>query len=74
MTDKHSMVNGTTAINCVNSGSDHYIIMVMGCVTLNTKAETRMLIKKNTQTRVDTQIIGTNRNDFNSKLKPGWQQ
>ena len=43
--------------------------MVMGSVTLNSKAERRKLLNKNTQTRVDTQIIGTKKNIYQLKLK-----
>ena len=52
MTDKPSMVTDVTVINRVNIGSDHR--MVMGSITLNTRAERRKLLNKNTRTRVDT--------------------
>ena len=45
MTDKPSMVTDVTVINCVNIGSDHRI--VMGSITLNTRAERRKLLNKN---------------------------
>ena len=62
MTDKPSMVTDVTIINRVNIGSDHR--MVMGSITLNTRAERRKLLNKNTRTRVDTQMIGTKKNTF----------
>ena len=46
MTDKPSMVTDVTVINRVNIGSDHR--MVMGSITLNTRAERRKLLNKNT--------------------------
>ena len=49
MTDKPSMVTDVTVINRVNIGSDHR--MVMGSITLNTRAQRRKLLNKNTQTR-----------------------
>ena len=52
MTDKPSMVTDVTVINRINIGSDH--IMVIGSITLNTRAERRKLLNKNTQTIVDT--------------------
>ena len=67
MTDKPSMVTDVTVINRVNIGSDHR--MVMGSITLNTRAERRKLLNKNTRTRVDTQMIGTKKNTFQLKLK-----
>ena len=67
MTDKPSMVTDVTVINRVNIGSDHR--MVMGSITLNTRAERRKLLNKNTQTRVHTQIIGTKKNTFQLELK-----
>ena len=67
MTDKPSMVTDVTVINRVNIGSDHR--MVMGSITLNTRAERRKLLNKNTRTRVDTQIIGTKKNTFQLELK-----
>ncbi len=60
MTDKPSMVTDVTVLNRVNIGSDHR--MVMGYITLNTRAERRKLLIKNTRTRVDTQMIGTKKN------------
>ena len=68
MTDKPSMVTDVTVINRVNiGGSDHR--MVMGSITLNTRAERRKLLNKNTRTRVDTQMIGTKKNTFQLELK-----
>ena len=67
MTDKPSTVTDVTVINRVNIGSDHR--MVMGSLTLNTRAERRELLNKNTRTRVDTQIIGTKKNTFQLELK-----
>ena len=67
MTDKPSMVTDVTVINRVNIGSDH--MMVMGSITLNTRAERRKLLNKNTRTRVDTQMIGTKKNTFQLELK-----
>ena len=67
MTDKPSMVTDVTVINRVNIGSDHR--MVMGSITLNTRAERRKLLNKNTRTRVDTQMIGTKKNTFQIELK-----
>ena len=64
MTDKPSMVTDVTVINRVNIGSDHR--MVMGSITLNTRAERWKLLNKNTRTRVDTQKIGRRRTRFNS--------
>ena len=61
------MVTDVTVINRVNIGSDHR--MVMGSITLNTRAERRKLLNKNTRTRVDTQIIGTKKNTFQLELK-----
>ena len=43
--------------------------MVMGYITINTTAERRQLLNKNTQTRVDTQMIGTKKNTFQLELK-----
>ena len=43
--------------------------MVMGSVTLNTRAERRKLLNKNTRTRVDTHMIGTKKNTFQLELK-----
>ena len=67
MTDKPSMVTDVTVINRVNIGSDHR--MAMGSITLNTRAERRKLLNKNTRTRVDTQMIGTKKNTFQLELK-----
>ena len=41
----------------------------MGSITLNTRAERRKLLNKNTRTRVDTQMIGMKKNTFQLKLK-----
>ena len=62
MTDKPSMVTDVTVINRLNIGGDHRV--VMGSVTLNTKAE-----RMKPQTRVDTQMIGTKKNMFQIELK-----
>ena len=67
MTDKPSMVTDVTVINRVNNGSDHR--MAMGSITLNTRAERRNLLNKNTRTRVDAQMIGTKKNTFQLELK-----
>ena len=67
MTDKPSMVTDVTVINRINIGSDHR--MVMGSITLNTRAERRKLLNKNTRTRVDTQMIGTKKDTFQLALK-----
>ena len=67
MTEKPSMVTDLTVLNRVNIGSDHR--MVMGSITLNTRAERRKLLNKNTRTRGDTQMIGTKRNTFQIELK-----
>ena len=67
MTDQPSMVTDVTVINRINIGSDHR--MVMGSITLNTRAERRKLLNKNTRTRVDTQMIGTKKNTFQLELK-----
>ena len=67
MTGKPSMVNDVTVINRFNMGSDHS--MVIGSITLNTRAERRKLLNKNTRTRVDTQINGTKKNTFQLELK-----
>ena len=40
----------------------------MGSITLNTRAERRKLLNKNTRTRVDTRMIGT-KNTFQLELK-----
>ena len=71
MTDKPSMVTDVTVTNRVNIGSDHR--MVMGSITLNTRAERRKLLNKNARTRVDTQMIGTKKNTFQIELKTGSQ-
>ena len=67
MTDKRSMVTDVTVINRINIGSDH--MMVIGCIKLNTRAERRKLLNKNTRARVDTQMIGTKKNMFQLELK-----
>ena len=67
MTDKPSMITYVTVINPINIGSDHMI--VMGSITLNTRAERRKLLNKNTRTRVDTQMNGTKKNSFQVELK-----
>ena len=67
MTDKPSMVTDVTVLNRVNIGSDHR--MVMGSITLNTRAERRKLLNKNTRIRVDTQMIGSKKNTFQIELK-----
>ena len=48
ITDTPSMVTDVTVINRVSIGSDHR--MVMGSITLNTRAERRKLLNKNTRT------------------------
>ena len=67
MTDKLSMVTDMTVINRINIVSDHR--MVTSSIMLTTRAERRKLLNKNTQTRVDTQIIGTKKNTFQLELK-----
>ena len=67
MTEKPSMVTDVAVLNRVNIGSDHRV--VMGSITLNTRAERRKLLNKNTRTRVDTQMIGTKKNTFQLELK-----
>ena len=68
MTDKPRMVTDVTVLNRVNVGSDRR--MVMGSITLNTRAERRKLLNKKTWTRVDTQIIGIKKtNTFQLELK-----
>ena len=67
ITDKPSMVTHVTVLNRVNIEGDHR--MVMGSITLNTRAERRKLLNKNTRTRVDTQMIGTKKNTFQIELK-----
>ena len=61
------MVTNVTVLNRVNIGSDHR--MVIGSITLNTRAERRKLLNKNTRTRVDTQMIGTKKNTSQIELK-----
>ena len=65
-TDKSSMVTDVTVTNRFNIGNDYR--MVMGSITLNTRAERRKLLIKNTRTRVDTQMTGTKKNTFQLKL------
>ena len=60
MTDKLSMV---TDVNL----SDHRILI--GSVKLNSRAEKRKLLNKNTLPSVDTQTIGTKKNAFQLELK-----
>ena len=67
MTDRPSMVTDVTVINRITFGSDH--MMVIGSITLNTRAERRKLLNKNTRTRVDTQITGPKKNTFQLELK-----
>ena len=67
MTDKPSMDTDVAVINRINIGSDH--MMVMCSITLNTRAERRKLLNKNTRTRVDTQMTGTKKNTFQLELK-----
>ena len=67
MTDKPSTVTDVTVINRTNIGSDHS--MVMGSITLTTKAERRKLLNKNTRTRVQTQMTGTKKNTIQLDLK-----
>ena len=43
--------------------------MVMGSITINTRAERRKILNKNTRTIVDIQIIGTKKNTFQLELK-----
>ena len=83
MTDKPSMVTDVTVINRINIGSDHRMVMgsipctryvainrlYLYLITLNTRAERRKLLNKNTRTRVDTQMIGTKKNTFQLELK-----
>ena len=71
MTDKPSLVTDVTVINRVNIGSDYRV--VMGSITLNTRAEKRKLLSKNTRARVDTQMIGTKKNTFQLELRTGSQ-
>ena len=44
-------------------------MMVLGSITLNTRAEMRKLLNRNTRTRVDTQMIGSKKNTFQIELK-----
>ena len=67
VTDKPSMVTDVTFINRINIGRDDR--MVMGSITLNTRAERRKLLNKNTRTRVDTEMIGTKTTTFQLELK-----
>ena len=67
MTDTPNMVTDVTVINRINIGSDHS--MVMGSITLNTRAERRTLLNNITRTRVDTEIIGTKMITFQLELK-----
>ena len=67
MTGKPSMVTDVTVINRVNTGSDHS--MVMGFITLNTRAERRKLLNKNTRTIAYTQMIGTKKDYFQLEVK-----
>ena len=63
MSNKSSKVTDVTVLNRVNIGSDHRMVMDSG--TINTRAERRKLLNKNTQTNVDTQmIIGTKKSTF----------
>ena len=41
----------------------------MGSITLNTRAERRTLLNKNTRTRVDTQMMETKKNTVQLELK-----
>ena len=66
ISDKPSMVTDVTVKNRINIGGDHSV--VMGSITLNTRAERRKLLNKNTRTRVDTQMIGT-KNIFQLEMK-----
>ena len=67
MTDTPIMVTDVTVINRVNIGSDHR--MVMSSVTLNTRAERRNLLNKNTRKRVYNEMIATKKNTFQLELK-----
>ena len=51
----------------INIGSDHRVVMCS--VTLNTRAERRKVLNKNTQTRVDPHMTGTKKNTFQLELK-----
>ena len=47
-------------------------MMIVGSITLNTRAERRKLLNKNTRTRVDTEMIGTKKNTFQLELENGF--
>ncbi len=64
--DNPITVTDVTVINRVNIGCDHMV--VMGSIMLNTRAERRKLLNKNTRTRVDTQMIGTKKKTFQLEL------
>ena len=68
MTDTPRMVTEVTVISRINIGIDNMMVII-GSITLNTRAERRKLLNKNTRTRVDTQMIGTKNNTFQLKLK-----
>ena len=65
MTAKPSMVTDVTVINRINIGSDNR--MVMGSITLNTRAERRKLLIMHEQEL--TLMIGTKKNTFQLELK-----
>ena len=44
-------------------------MMVMGSITLNTRMEVSKLLNKNTQTRVDTLMLGIKKNTFQLELE-----
>ena len=44
-------------------------MMVMASMTLNTRMEMSKLLNKNTQTRVDTLMIGMKKNTFQLELE-----
>ena len=67
MTAEPSIVTDVNVINRINIGSYH--MMVMGSVTLNTRAERRNQLNKNTRTRVDTQTIETKKNMLQLEMK-----
>ena len=67
MTAEPSMVTDVNVINRINIGSYH--MMVMGSVTLNTRAERRNQLNKNTRTRVETQTIETKKNMLQLEMK-----
>ena len=67
ITDNPSMVTDVTVLSRVKIGSYHR--MVLGSITLNTRAERRKLLNKITRTRVDTEMIGTKKNTFQIELK-----